>query len=225
MMDSKMPLDSPAYDPGSMPASSLSTMKAVLYKRPWFLITVAVIVVLAVSVISDLPHPITKMQDASAQNSSIKQINTDISPCVFAVKESFSFYQQKVDGRLSASNLAQVPSLLIGDQSACSFTSGSIYDLTNNIQILDTKAGKDIDHMLSVVVLWSTSDALAAIEDIQYLFSHPGDAKKIHNLGLKEALLAKDRQLALDYVAKAQRTLGVTLKQPIMPTLQHLSGT
>ncbi len=225
MMDSKTPLDSPAYDPGSMPASSLSTMKAVLYKRPWFLITVAVIVVLAVSVISDIPHPITKIQDATAQNDSIKQINTDISPCVFAVKESFSFYQQKVDGRLSASNLAQVPSLLVGDQSACSFTSGSIYDLTNNIQILDTKAGKDIDHMLSVVVLWSTSDALAAIEDIQYLFSHPGDTKKIHNLGIKEALLARDRQLALDYVAKAERTLGMKLKQPIMPTLQHLSGT
>lgn len=225
MIDSKTPLDSPAYDPGSMPYSSLSTTKAVLYKRPWFLVTVAVIVVLAVSVISDLPHPITKMQDASAQNASIKQINTDISPCVFALKESFNFYQQKVDGQLSASNLAQVPSLLVGDQSACSFTSGSIYDLTNNIQPLDTKAGKDIEHVLSVVVLWSTSDALAAIEGIQYLFSHPGDAKKIHNLGLKEALLAKDRQLALDYVAKAERTLGVNLKQPIMPTLQHLSGT
>lgn len=225
MMDSKTPLDSPAYDPGSMPASSLSSFKVVLYKRPWFLITVAVVVVLAVSVISDLPHPITKLQDATAQNASIKQINTDISPCVFAVKESFNFYEQKVSGKLSASNLAQVPSLLIGDQSACSFTSGSIYDLTNNIQILDTKAGKDIDHMLSVVVLWTTSDALAAIEDIQYLFSHPGDAKKIRNLGRKEALLTKDRQLALDYVARAENTLGIRLKQPIMPPLQQISGT
>ena len=225
MMDSKMPLDSSTYDPGSMAASSLSTLKVVLYKRPWFLITLAVLVVLVVSVISDLPHPITKTQDATAQNDSIKQINTDIGPCVFAVKESFSFYEQKVTGGLSASNLAQVPSLLVGDQTACSFTSGSIYDLTNNIQILDTKAGKDIDHMMSVVDLWSTSDALAAIEDIQYLFRHPGDAQKLQNLGQKEALLAKDRQLALDYVAKAEKILGINLKQPIMPTLQHLAGT
>ncbi|MHB1089202.1 MAG: hypothetical protein ACYC19_10645 [Acidimicrobiales bacterium] len=225
MIDSTTPHDSPSYDPGSMPASSLSTMKAVLYRRPWFLVTVAVVVVLAVSIISDLPHPITKVEDATAQNASIKQINTDIGPCVFAVKEAFSFYEQKVSGKLSSSNLAQVPSLLVGDQTACSFTSGSIYDLTNNIQVLDTKAGKDIDHMLSVVVLWSTSDALAAIEDIQYLFSHPGDQQKLNNLAKKQVLLAKDRQLALDYVASAEKTLGLNLKQPILPVLRHLSGT
>ncbi|MHB1208283.1 MAG: hypothetical protein ACYC1I_01085 [Acidimicrobiales bacterium] len=225
MIEGTKPLDSPSYDPGSMPVSSLSTQRAVLYRRPWFLITVAVIVVVAVSVISDLPHPITKAEDATAQNASMKQINTDIGPCVFAVKEAFSFYEQKVTGQLSPSNLAQVPSLLVGDQTACSFTSGSIYDLTNNIQVLDTKAGKDIDHMLSVVVLWSTSDALAAIEDIQYLISHPGDTKKLHNLAQEEALLAKDRSLALNYVARAERTLGMKLKQPIMPVLSHLTGT
>ncbi len=225
MIEGTTPLDSPSYDPGSMPASSLSSQKAVLYRRPWFLITIAVIVVLAVSVISDLPHPITKAEDATAQNASMKQINTDIGPCVFAIKEAFSFYEQKVSGRLSASNLAQVPSLLVGDQTACSFTSGSIYDLTNNIQVLDTKAGKDIDHMLSVVVLWTTSDALAAIEDIQYLFSHPSDTNKLHNLAKKEALLAKDRTLALDYVARAEHTLGMKLKQPILPVLTQLSGT
>ncbi|MBW4078597.1 MAG: hypothetical protein HIU84_08860 [Acidobacteria bacterium] len=225
MIEGKTPIDSPSYDPGSMPASSLLSQKAVLYRRPWFLITVAVIVVVAVSVIVDLPHPITKVEDATAQNASMKQINTDIGPCVFAVKEAFSFYEQKVSGRLSTSNLAQVPSLLVGDQTACSFTSGSIYDLTNNIQVLDTKAGKNIDHMLSVVVLWSTSDALAAIEDIQYLFSHPGDSKKLQNLAKEEALLTTDRTLALNYVAQAERTLGLKLKQPIMPVLPQLSGT
>jgi hypothetical protein len=225
MIERTEPLDSPSYDPGSMSASSLSSMKVVLYRRPWFLITVAVIVVLAVSIISDLPHPITKAEDATAQNASMKQINTDIGPCVFAVKEAFSFYQQDVSGKLSSSNLAQVPSLLVGDQTACSFTSGSIYDLTNNIQVLDTKAGKNIDHMLSVVVLWSTSDALAAIEDIQYLFNHPGDKKKLQNLSREENLLTKDRALALDYVGRAERILGINLKQPIMPVLAHLTGT
>jgi zona occludens toxin (predicted ATPase) len=79
--------------------------------------------------------------------------------------------------------------------------------------------------MLSVVVLWTTSDALAAIEDIQYLFSHPTDANKLHNLAKKEALLAKDRTLALDYVARAEHTLGMKLKQPILPVLTQLSGT
>lgn len=225
MTDSKLPPEPSTYDPGSMTTTSLSTFKVVLYKRPWFLITVAVVVVLAVSIISDLPHPISKAQDATAQNESIKQINTDISPCVFALKESFNFYQQKVDGEISASNLAQVPSLLVGDQSACSFTSGSIYDLTNNIQILDTTAGKNIDHMLSAIVLWSTSDGLAAIEDIQYLFSHPNDVRKEHNLGLKEAELSKDRLIALADLAKAERILGLPLKRPIMPVLPHLTGT
>ena len=47
------------YDPGSMATSSLSSAVVIWYKRPWFLVTLGIIVVLAVSVISDLPRDIS----------------------------------------------------------------------------------------------------------------------------------------------------------------------
>jgi len=212
------------YDPGSMAASSLSSTVVIWYKRPWFLVTLGIIVVLAVSIISDLPRHITKAQDASEQNDSIHQINTDIAPCVFAVTQSFSFYQEEVTGRLSAANRKHVPTLLVEDETACTFASGGVYDLTNNIQINDTKAGKHIDSMLSVIFLWVTSDAVLAIKDIQYLFAHPGDSTKLRNLTQQETLLAKDRTRLLRDFTAAETILGITLRSPKIPALATLSG-
>jgi hypothetical protein len=208
-----------------MAASSLESTVVVWYKRPWFLITLGIIVVLGVSVITDLPRPITKAQDASEQNDSIHQINTDIAPCVYAVQQSFSFYQMQVTGGMTASHLKQVPALLVGDQTACSFASGGVYDLTNNIQVSDTKAGIHIDHMLSAIFIWVTSDSLAAIEDIQYLFAHPGNATKIKKLAHREALLASDKKKIDADFAAAEKVLGRTLKKPKIPALATLSGT
>jgi hypothetical protein len=213
------------YDPGSMAPSSLESTVLVWYKRPRFLIALAVIVVLAVSVITDLPRHITTAQDAAEQNDSIHQINTDVAPCVFAVQQSFSFYQEQVNGTLSAAHLKQVPALLVGNQTACSFASGGIYDLTNNIQVNDTTAGKHIDSMLSAIVTWSTSDALGAIEDIQYLFAHPGNTVKIKKLTLREALLAQDKVKIDGDFAAAEQILGLELKKPKIPALPTLSGT
>jgi len=214
-----------AFDPASMSTTSLAPFKTIWYKRPWVLVTFAIVVVVAISVITDLPHPITKAQDAASQNANITQINKDIAPCVFALQESFSFYTKDVNGSLSASNKAQVPSLLTNDQTACSLASGSLYDMTQNIQILDTSAGKHIDKMMSVVLIWCTGDALKAIEDIQYLFSHPGDAAKIRDLGVQQAMLANDRQLALNDVVAANAILGINLTPPQLPAIAHLVGT
>jgi hypothetical protein len=208
-----------------MSASSLSSIRAVWYKRPWFLITVAVIVVVGISVITDLPHPITKAQDATAQNESIKQINGDIAPCGYAIKEAFNFYSENVTGKLTASEKSQVKSLLVGDQSACSFTSGSIYDLTNNFQALDTTAGKHIDRMQGIVVTWVTDDALAAIEDIQSLFAHPGGEAKLKDLAKEESKLSADRQKSRNEVLAADAIVNATLNQVNLPTLPQLPGT
>lgn len=217
--------DTSTYDPATMAATSLITAKIIWYRRPWFLLTVAVILIVGVSVITDLPHHLSKAEDASAQNATMQQINTDIAPCNYAVKEAFSFYNDKEKGSLTPSNLQQIPHLLVADQSACSFTSGSIYDLTNNIQVLDTTAGKNLDHMLIVIVKWTTDDALAAIEDIQYLFVHPGDQSKIHNLTAQQLLLSHDRQVALADEATASHDLATTLRPLQLSELAHLIGT
>ena len=217
--------DTSVYDPATMAVTSLITAKIVWYRRPWFLLTVAVLLVVGVSVITDLPHHLSQTEDASAQNATMKQINTDIAPCNYAVKEAFSFYNEKVKGTLTPSNLHQIPHLLVADQSVCSFTSGSIYDLTNNIQVLDTTAGKNLDHMLTVVVKWTTDNALAAVEDIQYLFVHPGDQSKIRDLTAQQLLLAHDRALALADEATASHELATTLRPLHLSVLTHLIGT
>jgi hypothetical protein len=213
------------FDPASMPTSSLGITKAVWYRRPWVLATLALIVIVAISVVIDLPRPISKAQDEASQNASIKEINSDLADCAFAVKESFSFYNMDVSGKLTSSDMAQIPTLLTGDETACSFASEPVYDLTNNLQIDDTKAGIHIDHMLSAVERWITDLALASIRDIQYLFNHPGDAQTIRHLASQEQQLAVERSTALHDEAQANRALGRTLVSLKIPSLQHLKGT
>ena len=208
-----------------MASSSLGLTKAVWYKRPWFLIAAALVLVVAISVISDISHPITKAQDAAAQNGTIKQINNDSKACSFAVTESFHFYNQFVKGRLTPSELSQTTSLLIGDQTACSFASEPIYDLTNNIQPLDTAAGKHIEGLLKASRKWMTNYALASIGDIQYLFGNPGATAQIQHLASLQTRLRAERALAINDVTEAQQILGISLKEPILPTLPHLIGT
>ena len=208
-----------------MATSSLGIAKAVWYKRPWFLLTVAVVLIVAISIVSDLSHPITKAQDAASQDATLKSINGDLKPCAFAVNESFNFYNQDVAGTLTTSNLSQIPALLVGDPTACSFAGHPVTDLTNNIQVLDTTAGKHIDRMLRVVQQWMTNNALACIEDIQFLFTHPGDESKLHDLTIQQTHLASNRQLARHDVADAEAVLGMTLVSVNLPVLPHLIGT
>lgn len=208
-----------------MPASSLGIMKAVWYRRPWVLATLALIVIVAISVVIDLPRPITKAQDAASQNASIKEINADLADCAFAVKESFNFYNLDVTGKLTKSNLSQIPTLLTGDETSCSFASEPVFDLTNNLQVDDTASGKHIDRMLSVVERWITYNALASIKDIQYLFNHPGDAATIRHLADQEGQLAAQRLKALSDEAQAESVLGRSLDALKIPSLPHLTGT
>ncbi len=96
-----------------------------------------------ISVITDLPHHVTKAQDISQQNGVIKQINGDTAPCVFALKESFSFYRDEMNHTLAGGQPSTVKNYLLEDQTACSFASGPVYDMTNNIQPIDTSRGQE----------------------------------------------------------------------------------
>ncbi len=210
-----------------MPTSSLGITKAVWYRRPWVIATISLVLIVAVSVVSDLPRPITQNQDAASQNASIKEINTDLAECAFAVKESFHIYNMNVNGKLTSSDLGQVPKLLNDDETACSFASEPVYDLTNNLQVQDTKAGKHIDRLKSAVQTWMTDYALASIRDIQYLFKHPGDSSTIRHLGDQELKLSAQRALALSDEVKADDALKLQhgLIAIKIPKLPHLVGT
>ena len=194
------------------------------YKRVWVLATAAVVVVVAASVIVDLPSHTTVATDIADQTSTMHQINADVGGCAFAVQETFTIYQDMKTGHLSASDRSSVPSMLRDDQSACSFTNSDIFDLSN-VETTGSPAGRNIGQVVSVSTLWVTSDALAAIEDIQTLFGNSGTSSTVADLTRQEAQLAKDRTEADGYVLAADRILGAKLPLPGLPSLPHLAGT
>ena len=214
-----------SYDPASMPASSLMTVKAVWYRRPWFLIALVVIVAIAVSVVSDLPHAVSKSEDAAQQNGTITLINNDIAPCTYALHESFLIYNRLRSGTLSTENLAQAPNLVTQDLASCTLASGPIYDLTNNIQPVDTAAGKKIDAMYSVVITWTTNDAKDAIYDIYMALKQPTNQKWVRDLTTRQRYLAQDRARIIQLVDEASALVGVRLKSVNVPRLAPLLGT
>jgi hypothetical protein len=213
------------FDPGSMVSTSLSNTKAVWYRRPWFLVTVGAIVVIGVSIISDIPSKVTKSQDAVQQNAVIKQINSDLATCVFALKESDTFYRDALAHTLTASNLVTVKNYLLQDQTTCSFASGSVYDMVNNIQPVDTTAGKKVDAAYGSTVKWVTYDAVGAIVNIRNWFGGNRGVTTLANLSKYENLLAQDRAVVMADIKSASTTLGITLNPINIPSLPRLPGT
>jgi hypothetical protein len=196
----------------------------VWYKRPWVLWTAAVLAVVAASVIIDLPGRTTTGEDTAAQTSLVNEINGDVSGCVFAVRETFSIYQDMKAGALTPSDRSHAPKMLGDDQTACSFTSNAIFNLSS-VEVPGSPAGKQIQQLVGADTLWATSDALAAIEDIQALYANQARAGTIADLSKQQKSLAEDRALAIGHVAAADKILGAKLPMPNLPVLPHLAGT
>jgi hypothetical protein len=208
-----------------MPNASLSLQKAIWYRRPWIIATLVVVLVVAISVITDLPHPVTKAEDTSDQNGVIKQINGDTSTCIYALKESFSFYREELAHTLQTSNFSVVKNYLLEDQTACSFASGSVYDMTNNIEPFDTSAGKKVDSAYQVTVKWITYDAVAAIIDIRNYFGATPFHMNTASLITNENALANERAEEVSDIDEASSILGTTLTPINIPVIARLPGT
>jgi hypothetical protein len=153
-------------------------------------------VIVAAIVVSDLPQSNSRAAEISNSASVVSQVNGNVGPCSFALSESFTIYEDLVTRSLSPSEQSQVPSLLNDDQSACSFTDNSIYNLST-MDVPGGTYGNDLGQMVSVVTLWATSDALAAIEDVQVLDTTPSDLKARQDLAQDVRVLGHDRAQAL----------------------------
>ncbi len=217
--------DEMQFDPGSMPSTSLAAVRAIWYRRPWFMATVGIVLVVAISVVTDLPRHVTNAQDISQQNAVIKQINGDTAPCVFALKESFSFYRSERNHTLLAANLPVVKNYLLEDQTACSFASGPVYDMTNNIQPIDTAAGKKVDSAMAATVKWITYDAVGAIVAIRNYFGSTPFHLSDQKLSQSENSLAIDHATIVNDLSAASSLLGHALTPINIPTLPRLPGT
>ena len=198
--------------------------RPVWYRRTSFAVAIAVVVVIIASVLVDLPSHTTPAADIAAQSDVMNQINSDIAGCAYAAQETFTILEDLRTGLLTTSDRSEAPSMLRDDQTACSFTSGSIYDLSN-VEGTGSAAGKRIGDIVDLATTWATSDALAAIEDIQNIYSGQASNSTNANLSHEEVLLGEDRATAIADVAAADRILHARLPQPNLPNLPHLAGT
>lgn len=201
------------------PETPAAPEKAPFFKRRSVIVTAVVVVVLAVTVVTDLPEHASLASQFSSDKAVIQEVNADVGPCAYAANESFTIYADQKAHSLSQSDIARVPGLLRDDQNACSFISESIYELTSDIDLPGSSSGKPLGEMVGTVTLWATSDALSAIESIQALSIHPGNKLALTQLATEERLLASDRALALSQLQSADKVLGTKLPGINLPAL------
>ena len=180
-------------------------------------IAAAILLIALITVLTDLPTPTSRPSDIAAERTVMSEVNSDLQPCAYAVRQAVGIWALEVHHQLSAAERAPTPGLLSDDQSACSFTNQSIYDLTTNIQTPGTAAGKELGNVIATATLWTTSDALRAIEDVQTLMTRPGDTALVRDLAKEETQLATDRRSALADEDAANRDLDTHLQPVNLP--------
>jgi len=187
-------------------------------------IAAAVLVVALITVLTDLPTPTSRASDIAAERSVMSEVNSDLQPCAYAVRQALGIWVLQAHHQLSAADRAPTPGLLSDDQSACSFTNQGVYDLSN-IQVPGTPAGKELGQLLATAMLWTTSDSLRAIEDVQTLMNQPNDAGAVRDLSREEAQLAADRRNALADETAADRDLDTQLQPANLPAVPATATT
>ncbi len=188
------------------------------FKRRAVLLTVGVVVVGAITVVSDLPIRGSRTSQITQGNTVISAVNSDLASCAYAVKEAFLIHDNEVSGTLTPSERSQSPGLLSDDEDACSFTDDNIYELAN-IEVPGSAAGKQLGDLVSTTTLWASSDALGAIIDIDELLQHRTDTKAETDLAKREKALAADRAAALAEVASAEQLLNTKFPAPDTPAV------
>jgi hypothetical protein len=182
-------------------------------------IAAAVLVIALITVLTDLPTPTSRASDIAAERSVMTEVNSDLEPCVYAIHQALGIWALEASHRLTPAERAPTPGLLSDDQSACSFTNQGINDLTANIQVPGTAAGNELGNVIATATLWTTSDALRAIEDVQTLMNRPRDAAIVRDLARVETQLAADRRTAVAEENAADRDLDTRLQPVDLPAV------
>jgi hypothetical protein len=192
-------------------------------RRRGLVIGVAVAAVILITVLSDLPVSTSRASDIGAERSVMSEVNTDLAACAYAINQALGIWNLESRHQLTLAQRAPTPGLLSDDQSACSFTNEDIFDLSN-VQVPQTTAGKQLGQMVASATLWTTSDALRAIEDVQTLMNDPSNQGALHNLSTAESQLATDRGSALAQEKAADRALDTHLPRVDLPEVVKSSS-
>ena len=150
------------------------------YRRRAWLVSGALVAVVAVAVIADRPQHSSRPGQISADSRVMSQVNADVGPCSQALSKSFTILGDLTAHTLTPSQVNEVPGRLRHDQAACSLVDASIYQLST-IDVPSSASGRDVGRVVSTVTLWATSDAVSAIEQIQALSPTPPTAPPGHS--------------------------------------------
>jgi len=214
-------------EPLTAPVSSTASggSRAPLWqRRRTLVIALGIVVVVLITVLTDLPVPTSRASDVAAERSVMSEVNTDLAPCAFAVHQAVGIWNLQAAHQLAPADRAPTPGLLSDDQVACSLTNDGVYDLSG-IQVPGTPAGKHLGDMVATTLLWTTSDALRAVEDVQGLMNRQKSTALLRDLSKEESLLAADRRTALAQEQAAERSLDAALPPVDLPVVATGSST
>ena len=214
-------------EPSALPAAPApagSSRLPLWQRRRTLVIALVIAVIVLVTVLTDLPVSTSRASDVAAERSVMSEVNTDLGPCALAVHQAVGIWKLQAAHQLTAADRVPTPGLLADDQVACSLTNDGVYDLSS-IQVPGTPAGKHLGDMVATTLLWTTSDALRAIEDVQGLMNHPKSAVLLHDLAKEEGSLAADRRTAQAQQQAADRSLDTHLQPVDLPVVATPGGT
>ena len=166
------------------------------WRRRPFLLGGAVVLIVAVAVVTDIPlssTPATRRSDASAV---VKEIASDVAGCNAALGEAFTIYRKIAAGTLTAGQRGASPGILSDDANGCSYTNQSIVDLAS-LGLPQVSIGKPLSHIAGRALAWADPDGLTAIYDISTLLHHPHQSRAATDLRRQLRHLAADRAAAL----------------------------
>jgi hypothetical protein len=180
------------------------------HKSGAWLVSAALVVVVAAIVALDLPGRTSRSQQVSADAGVMTQVNQDVAPCSAAVGQSFTMYLELSSRTLPPTKAQQMPGLLRDGQTACSLRGDGIYQLST-IDVPGSASGRDLSQLVKTVTVWATSDAVSAIGQIQALGADPSDTTARQLLLHDAQLLAQDQQRAEGELGAAEALLGAKL--------------
>lgn len=211
------PAAPPAAEPGTAPPpgpgpgpDGPSGTRPPFWRRRSVMLGAVVALVIAVSVVVDLPQspsPASRRSDARA---TIQEITKDVAGCSLALREAFTIEHARAHHTLTPSQAKEAPAILADDENGCSYTSQSIVDLAN-LDISQAGTGRALNHVAAHVLDWADPDGLKAIDDIAVLLAHPADHKAAGDLARQEAHLAADQSGAIAAEHQAGTEVGTSL--------------
>lgn len=212
------PGDGPPARPGRPEAAGPSPRRP-WYRRPAVVIAGVVALIALACVLVDLPQHSSPARQAAGIATVVKTINSEVHPCAYAVSTAFFLHHGQVSGRLTASELAKMPTLLQDDLTACTLTDQTVVNL-GTLTLPETAAGRQLGAAVKGILDWETEDAAAAIDAIQVLRVHPHNAAALASLARSERKLASDRAAAQKAVQAASQELGgADIGTPALPQL------